>query len=547
MPAAVGRYQLLGPLGVGGMASVYLANAQGAAGFEREVALKVLHPHLLTDKNLVHQFLAEGRVCARIRHPNVVPVIDVAEDDANVYLVMEFIEGDTLSGLRKATRKSGNGLPPRIWLRLLCDALAGLHASHELAEPDGTPLGLVHRDFSPQNILVGLDGVARLSDFGIAKLTATPSQTVSGVVKGKINYMAPEQVRGDVLDRRCDVWAAGVLAWEMVTGRRLRASREDNVQTLLEIVESAPPRVNEVAPDFSPEVAAVIDGALTLDRDERWPSAGAFRRALLDAAPSVGGVAEHEECAEWVKGLSAEKIKERREAMGQVKQLRDQLQSLLQKPASESTSLPVKSPVATAASESLEPTQETHTTSALESREHAAPKRGVLTKVLVVAAVLGAGALGVVLVTRGPADQSAARTDRSAEPSNAAPSNAAPSAVATTTIPPTLSATSSAIDARPSFVTLRANEPIASVTLDGREVAIEQRAKELRVQYPEWAVGRSELKVDATSTTGSRASAFWRNGEPVVLEFPKIANAAAAPAPKAKPAPGKKNLAENPY
>jgi serine/threonine protein kinase len=533
MPASVGRYQLLGPLGVGGMASVYLALVQGAAGFQREVALKVLHPHLVGDKSLVRQFLAEARVCSRIRHPNVVPVIDVAEDDTNVYLVMDFVEGDSLSGLRKSAREAGTPLPQPVWLRFLCDALAGLHAAHELKESDGTSLGLVHRDFTPQNILIGLDGMARLSDFGIAKLASTPSHTVSGVIKGKVNYMAPEQVRGDPLDRRCDVWAAGVLAWEMATGNRLRKGRDANIQTLLEIIDTAPPPLTKIVPGFPQALSDVVASALALDPAKRCPSAADFRSALMSAATNNGGIADYEACAAWVQKLSVDKIRERREKLGQVKQLREQLASLLVEEAQgQSDSLP---PASIAAAVFGEQTGETRSTSSVETRKtfnerHTNPKRWLLGAALTAVAAGG----GYMLLGRSATPQ----------PMHSSVASAAATAV-------TRAVALASRTTKPSRVELelRANEKIAALTLDGRAITIDEPASALRIALPAWARPREELQIDATAVTGARASQLWRDASPVQLAFPPAPKNPAVPAVRVRPTPkpGKKPLAKNPY
>src|SRR5262249_8326034 len=156
-------------------------------------------------------------LAVRVRHPNVVPVLDVAEDPLGIYLVMEYIDGDSLDGLRRSGYAQNRPMPLRVAMRILVDALHGLHAAHELRDDDGKPFELVHRDFSPHNVLVGTDGIARLADFGIARPKSRQGTTQVGTVKGKIEYMAPEQARGLALDRRCDIWAAGIVAWEVLS------------------------------------------------------------------------------------------------------------------------------------------------------------------------------------------------------------------------------------------------------------------------------------------------------------------------------------------
>ena len=204
----VGRYELIVEIASGGMAAVYLARARGASGFERLVAAKIPHPHLRKDEEFAAMFLDEARLAAKIHHPNVVPVLDFGEAGA-LYLVMDYVEGHHLAGLIRAAGKKGERLPPSITLRILVDALTGLHAAHELKDNAGAPLHIVHRDTSPQNVLIGVDGIARITDFGIARADARATITRDGQVKGKLSYIAPEQSRAtrSLVARTCSAWA----------------------------------------------------------------------------------------------------------------------------------------------------------------------------------------------------------------------------------------------------------------------------------------------------------------------------------------------------
>ncbi|HEY0715704.1 MAG TPA: serine/threonine-protein kinase [Polyangia bacterium] len=296
----VGRYRLLHRLGSGGMATVFLARSEGLGGFERDVAVKLLHEHLRENADMALQLVNEARISAKIRHPNVVPVHDVVEDPSGIFLVMEYVEGDTLSGLQRAAKAAGQPLPIPIALRILTDALAGLHGAHELRDDDGHRLEIVHRDFSPQNILVGTDGIARLTDFGIAKVASGAGHTRPGFIKGKVGYMSPEQARGKPVDRRCDVWAAGVIAWELLAGRPLRGG-DDEMATLLEVVSAVPPDVRTVAPNVSAALAEVVASALTPELSQRCLSAEVLRRRLLDVARAEGALADHADVAAFVK------------------------------------------------------------------------------------------------------------------------------------------------------------------------------------------------------------------------------------------------------
>ncbi|NUO54526.1 MAG: serine/threonine protein kinase [Polyangiaceae bacterium] len=319
-PLQLGRYEVILPIASGGMATVYLARARGAAGFQRDVAIKLTHSHLLEHTEFVTGLLEEANLVARIKHPNVVPVLDVGEDPEGVFLAMEYVEGDSLSGLVRRLRGIGQKLGVGHGLRILCDALQGLHAAHELRGDDGSRLELVHRDFSPQNILVGLDGAARLTDFGIAKAASRLGQTRTGVVKGKVSFMAPEQIKPKrALDRRADIWAAGVLAWEIVAGRRLYPIDGDEIAVLFRIVEDEVPSLAEFAPHAPPALVAAIHSALRHDPAERPATAAAFRAALIEACRgSSVPLVEHEEVAELMQQVVEPAMDERRRRARQI-------------------------------------------------------------------------------------------------------------------------------------------------------------------------------------------------------------------------------------
>lgn len=282
-----GRYEILSPIASGGMASVHLGRVVGMGGFERLVAIKRMHPHLLAETEYMTMFLDEARLAARIRHPNVVATLDVAESDEGPFIVMEFIEGPTLAQMLKAYRTSDGVMPFDVSVGIFSDTLSGLHAAHELTGADRQPLGLVHRDVSPQNIMVGRDGVARITDFGVAKANVRLSSTRSGFLKGKLAYLAPEQVRGEAIDRRADVYAAGVVLWEMLTSQRLfRADTEANLMWLL--MQGADRTPREQNPEVPEAIDAVCMKALAMDPDERFATCAAFLTALEQAAMSSG-------------------------------------------------------------------------------------------------------------------------------------------------------------------------------------------------------------------------------------------------------------------
>jgi serine/threonine protein kinase len=219
----VGRYALYGAIAAGGMATVHLGRLLGPVGFSRTVAIKRLHAQFASDPEFVSMFLDEARLAARIRHPNVVPTLDVVATGGELFLVMEYVPGESIARLSRVLRERQETLPTRILSAVMAGVLHGLHAAHEAKDERGIPLGIVHRDMSPQNVLLGTDGVARVLDFGVAKAAGRMQTTREGQIKGKLSYMPPEQLRGASVNRQSDIYAAGVMLWELVTGQRLFA------------------------------------------------------------------------------------------------------------------------------------------------------------------------------------------------------------------------------------------------------------------------------------------------------------------------------------
>ncbi len=312
-PSRLGRYELLTPIATGGSATVYLARISGVGGFSREVAVKLLDARASDEdsSNSGNTLLDEARLAARINHPAVVPVLDVGESARGPYLVMEYVEGESLANLLQAARRAEERLPAGIALRILSDALDGLQAAHEATDEAGRALGIVHRDFSPQNILVGVDGTSRLTDFGIARWVDRGQYTRTGVVRGKIGYMSPEQAQGLPLDRATDVWAAGVVAWEVFAGRRLFSG--DPVPTLLKIIERDAPTLSSVVAQIPQEVSDVLAWALTRDVSVRCSSASELKRRLIAACAGWVTPASSEEVAELVQSLAAPQLRSLRE------------------------------------------------------------------------------------------------------------------------------------------------------------------------------------------------------------------------------------------
>jgi serine/threonine-protein kinase len=305
-PLIVGRYVLHAAIARGGMATIHLARLLGAEGWSRMVAAKRLHPQLTTDPEFVEMFLDEANVASRIHHPNVVPVLDVVHTGSEVILVQEYVHGVPLDRLLRAAREGHVEVPAGVVVAVAADMLAGLHAAHEATDELGAPLGIVHRDVSPQNVLVGADGIARVLDFGVAKAEINAHITRAGTFKGKLTYTSPEQMRGKA-GRTTDLYAAAVVIWEALAGRRMHAGRTDaeicavvsagDVVRLLDAVDPA-----SVSPDRWSELCRLdpaVSFAMAFDPEDRWPSALEMADALLEAVPRASPA----EVACWVKDV----------------------------------------------------------------------------------------------------------------------------------------------------------------------------------------------------------------------------------------------------
>ena len=285
------RYELLGPLAEGGMASVWIARQRGKHGFEKLVAIKTILPQYASDDRFRQMFLDEARIASRIEHFNVARIIDLGEEHEVLYLVMEYVDGDSLSKLRRACTKAGVHIPPGVLLRILADACSGLHEAHELKDENGQLLDIVHRDISPHNILISTKGVAKVIDFGIAKARdRMAGETNAGVLKGKIQYMAPEQALGRKVDRRADLWAVGATLYHLLTGKP--PFDADNTLGTLHLLTSGRPPL-PLPPNVPPAVAAIVRKALTSAVDARFHSAAQMRdameAAMIDAKIATSG------------------------------------------------------------------------------------------------------------------------------------------------------------------------------------------------------------------------------------------------------------------
>jgi eukaryotic-like serine/threonine-protein kinase len=304
-PHTLGRYEVLSLLGRGGMANVYLGRHTGEAGFQRLYAIKVLHPHLADEEAFITMLFEEARLAACLHHPNVVPVVDLGSQDGVHYVVMEYVEGCALSVL---LRKNRQKRPPRLLLPIILDALNGLHAAHRLTDSDGSPMQLVHRDVSPQNILVGTDGTARLTDFGIAKATSRITSTRPGEIKGKVLYMSPEQIRdGANVDCRADVFSIGVLLWNSLTGEQLFQAPTE-MEAFSNILKKKIERPSTVGLKPPPVLDAICLRALERNRDRRPRSAADMEDALRAVSSANGLLGSKAEVAEWVLSVAGPEL-----------------------------------------------------------------------------------------------------------------------------------------------------------------------------------------------------------------------------------------------
>ena len=295
------------------MATVHLGRLLGPVGFSRTVAIKRLHDQFAKDDEFVGMFIDEARLAARIHHPNVVQTLDVVQHESQLLLVMEYVHGVQLSTLTRTARKAGNRMPKPVVIAIVAGMLRGLHAAHEATDEQGKPLNIVHRDVSPHNVLIGGDGVPRVIDFGVAKAAGRIQQTATGQLKGKVPYMAPEQVRGQNVTRRTDLFAAGVVLWETLLGQRLFTA-ENDAAIISEILgrELEPPSKLDV------EVTAAFDAVVmrALDREPSHRFATALEMA--EALEKCDRVAAPAEVATWVNNVASEVLAKRASLVSEV-------------------------------------------------------------------------------------------------------------------------------------------------------------------------------------------------------------------------------------
>ncbi len=316
----IGRYAIYDEIASGGMATVHIGRLLGEAGFSRTVAIKRLHEHFSKDPDFVAMFIDEARLASRIRHPNVVSTLDVVTLGDEIFLVMDFVQGEALSRLIRLLKPTKGRIPPKIALSIIVGALHGLHAAHEAKSESGQLLGIVHRDVSPQNVLIDVDGVARVIDFGVAKAAGRLQATREGTLKGKLQYMPPEQIEGGAVDRRSDVYAASVVLWEVLCGRRLFHG-DSEVSLLKQILETVGTGTIEPPSKYAAGLPRALDGivlkGLAAKAEDRFPTARdmavEIERALI--------LASNREVGEWVEQIAGETLKKRADRIAEIESI----------------------------------------------------------------------------------------------------------------------------------------------------------------------------------------------------------------------------------
>ncbi|MBX3191631.1 MAG: serine/threonine protein kinase [Labilithrix sp.] len=316
LPKRVGHFEILGQLATGGMAEILLARGAGPASAPRAVVIKQILPQYASTASFVAMFLDEARAIARIRHPNVVQVEELGEDEGRLFLVLEYVAGENLASVLKRSVAANEKLGAGLVAWIVAEACAGLHAAHELVTDDGRSQNLVHRDVSPQNLFVAYDGHVKLLDFGVAIMAERVAKTATGDVKGKLEYMSPEHARGERLDRRSDIFAMGVVLYELGTGRRLfkRASPGHTIDAICREPILPPSRLVD---GFPRGLEAVCMKALAKRPEDRYATAAEMRAALLDVAREVASPTQA--LAERMRRWFPDRIAEKEEMLRRVR------------------------------------------------------------------------------------------------------------------------------------------------------------------------------------------------------------------------------------
>ncbi|MBW2453226.1 MAG: serine/threonine protein kinase [Deltaproteobacteria bacterium] len=329
LPRQFGKYTLLRALASGGMAKVYLAIQRAVAGFEKLVVIKRILPELARDASFVEMLLSEARTAATLNHPNVVQTFDVGEVEGTYYIAMEHINGEDIRSIVRAMKRASvTEFPMEHTLTILLGCCAGLAYAHEKKDLEGNKLDIVHRDISPQNVLITFSGDVKIVDFGIAKSSeaAAGERTTAGQLKGKVPYMSPEQAKGDDVDHRSDIFAVGIMLFELTTGRRLFKAKSE-FDTLKLICDREYPKPSQIVPGYPLGLEAIVMRALVKDRDQRYQNARDMQADLENFIRVERIAASAVSLSNWMKMLFQDKIDEQKEALQDVKQLADVIAS----------------------------------------------------------------------------------------------------------------------------------------------------------------------------------------------------------------------------
>ncbi len=411
----LGRYELLLPIAKGGMASVWAARLRGTRGFQKMVAIKTMLPGLVDDPHFERMFLDEASLASQVRHPHVIEIMDLGEVDRILYLVMEWVDGEPLNIIMKYAATRG-GIPLAIAVSIAAQACRGLHAAHELRDENGALVGLVHRDVSPQNVLLTYEGVVKVVDFGVAKATSRASnETEAGQLKGKIAYMSPEQLRGERIDRRTDVFAMGILLYMMTTGTHPFRG-DDQAATIRRISSDelvTPP--SSIVPGYPAGLEAVVMQSLAKDAGKRYPTANDMLIGLSRALPPSMRPSTDEEVAEFLRALLPDRLEKRKAAIKGALEAADRREAGKSLPRiAESEAPPDEAPTVLeglVSSREMTPSTEGHTSLpgattreaiAVPRDSRRAPSRGV-SMGLSAALIIAVGAIVALLLSRRPA------------------------------------------------------------------------------------------------------------------------------------------------
>jgi eukaryotic-like serine/threonine-protein kinase len=454
----ISHYECLGRLAIGGMAEILLGRVSGPNGFERPVVIKRILPHLASVPEFRQMFLDEARIVARIRDDNVVQVHELGSDGDELFLVMEYLEGESVGGLLRRLVAGDEALDPWLACHIVAEAAAGLHTAHELTSDSGEPLGLVHRDISPQNAFITYAGRVKLLDFGIAKVADRTVRTATGQLKGKFQYMSPEQCLGKPLDRRSDIWALGVMLYELTTLSQ-PFKRANELLTFKAICEDPVPRPTQGRPDYPVCLEPIVIRALSRDPDLRFATAKDMRRALLSAMRELEGSGE---VGDALAALMEREFGDRR---------RDKYEMLSN--ATLGTDVGVVPPAEV--DEQVELPAVTEMASSVVATQPAAPRRSRRNALALVGllAVLGVISIGYAFLSQ---NESAIRAPATAVELATVPATSAPAAIASLA-PPATSASASQPKAVPKRKT-----PAALP----RKSAESREASKPPIQVPVW-------------------------------------------------------------